>query len=31
MYLFVAVVYFIMAYTLSTGVKHLQNRLAIVR
>jgi glutamate/aspartate transport system permease protein len=31
MYLFVAVVYFIMAYTLSTGVKHLQHRLAIVR
>lgn len=31
MYLFVAVVYFIMAYTLSMGVKHLQNRLSIVR
>ena len=31
MYLFVAVVYFAMAYTLSTGVKHLQTRLAIVR
>ncbi len=31
MYLFVAVVYFVMAYTLSTGVKHLQARLAIVR
>ena len=31
MYLFVAVVYFIMAYALSTGVKHLQSRIAIVR
>jgi glutamate/aspartate transport system permease protein len=31
MYLFVAVVYFIMAYTLSAGVKRLQNRIAIIR
>jgi glutamate/aspartate transport system permease protein len=31
MYLFVAVVYFVMAYTLSTGVKKLQSRIAIVR
>ena len=31
MYLFVAVVYFVMAYTLSTTVKHLQTRMAIIR
>jgi glutamate/aspartate transport system permease protein len=31
MYLFVAVVYFVMAYTLSTGVKKLQSRIAVVR
>ncbi|MGB5080687.1 MAG: ABC transporter permease subunit [Burkholderiales bacterium] len=31
MYLFVAVVYFAMCYTLSYGVKHLQARIAIVR
>lgn len=31
MYLFVAVVYFIMAYALSSGVKRLQNRIAIIR
>jgi len=31
MYLFVAVVYFIMAYTLSSGVKYLQRRTAIIR
>jgi glutamate/aspartate transport system permease protein len=31
MYLFVAVVYFVMAYTLSAGVKKLQSRIAIVR
>jgi glutamate/aspartate transport system permease protein len=31
MYLFVALVYFVMAYTLSTGVKKLQSRIAVVR
>jgi len=31
MYLFVAVVYFIMAYTLSSGAKYLQRRTAIIR
>jgi len=31
MYLFVAVVYFIMAYTLSSGVKYLQARTAVIR
>jgi len=31
MYLFVAVVYFAMAYLLSTGVKKLQHRIAVVR
>ncbi len=31
MYLFVAVVYFIMAYTLSSCVKYLQSRTAIIR
>jgi glutamate/aspartate transport system permease protein len=31
MYLFVAVVYFIMAYTLSSGVKYLQSKTAIIR
>lgn len=31
MYLFVAVVYFVMAYMLSTGVKKLQSRIAVIR
>lgn len=31
MYLFVAVVYFIMAYTLSSGVKYLQSKTAVIR
>jgi len=31
MYLFVAVVYFVMAYALSTGVKKLQSRIAVAR
>ncbi|MBI3045001.1 MAG: ABC transporter permease subunit [Betaproteobacteria bacterium] len=31
MYLFVAVVYFVVSYTLSYGVKHLQQRIAIIR
>jgi glutamate/aspartate transport system permease protein len=31
MYLFVAVVYFVMAYMLSAGVKKLQSRIAVVR
>jgi glutamate/aspartate transport system permease protein len=31
MYTFVAVVYFIVSYSLSTLVKHLQNRIAIIR
>jgi glutamate/aspartate transport system permease protein len=31
MYLFVALVYFIMAYTLSSGVKYLQARTAVIR
>jgi glutamate/aspartate transport system permease protein len=31
MYLFVAVVYFALCFTLSTGVKHLQKRIAIIR
>jgi glutamate/aspartate transport system permease protein len=31
MYTFVAVVYFIISYGLSTLVKHLQNRIAIIR
>ena len=31
MYSFVAVVYFVMSYGLSTVVKHLQNRIAIIR
>ena len=31
MYLFVAVVYFVMAYALSSGVKYLQKKTAIVR
>ena len=31
MYTFVAVVYFVISYGLSTLVKHLQNRLAIIR
>ncbi len=31
MYLFVAVVYFIMAYTLSCGVKYLQSKTAVIR
>ena len=31
MYTFVAVVYFVISYSLSTLVKHLQNRLAIIR
>ena len=31
MYLFVAVVYFILCYTLSYGVKHLQKKIAVIR
>jgi len=31
MYLFVAVVYFVLCYTLSYGVKHLQKRIAVIR
>ena len=31
MYLFVAVVYFIISFSLSYGVKHLQQRIAIIR
>ena len=31
MYLFVAVVYFVMSYALSSGVKKLQSRIAVVR
>jgi len=31
MYLFVAAVYFVLCFTLSTGVKHLQKRIAIIR
>jgi glutamate/aspartate transport system permease protein len=31
MYTFVAVVYFIISYTLSLMVKHLQNRIAVIR
>ena len=31
MYLFVAVVYFVLCYTLSFGVKHLQKRIAVIR
>jgi glutamate/aspartate transport system permease protein len=31
MYLFVAVVYFILCYSLSAAVKQLQRRIAIVR
>jgi glutamate/aspartate transport system permease protein len=31
MYLFVAVVYFILCYTLSFGVKHLQKKIAVIR
>jgi glutamate/aspartate transport system permease protein len=31
MYLFVAVVYFILCYTLSYGVKHLQRKIAVIR
>jgi glutamate/aspartate transport system permease protein len=31
MYLFVAVVYFLLCFVLSTGVKHLQKRVAIIR
>jgi len=31
MYLFVAVVYFVIAYALSTGVKKLQSRIAVAR
>ena len=30
-YLFVAVVYFVLCYTLSYGVKHLQKRIAVIR
>src|SRR6185295_17232106 len=31
MYLFVAVVYFVLCYTLSYGVKHLQRKIAVIR
>jgi glutamate/aspartate transport system permease protein len=31
MYVFVAIVYFIISYSLSTLVKHLQNRVAVIR
>src|SRR5512140_463017 len=31
MYLFVAVVYFVLCYTLSFGVKHLQRKIAVIR
>ena len=31
MYLFVAVVYFVICYTLSYGVKHLQRKIAVIR
>jgi glutamate/aspartate transport system permease protein len=31
LYLFVAVVYFLICYLLSTLVKHLQKRIAIIR
>jgi len=31
MYLFVAVVYFVLCYTLSYGVKHLQKKIAVIR
>ena len=31
MYLFVAVVYFVLCYTLSFGVKRLQNKIAVIR
>jgi len=31
MYLFVAVVYFVLCYTLSVGVKHLQKKIAVIR
>ena len=31
MYLFVAIVYFILCYTLSYGVKHLQKKIAVIR
>jgi glutamate/aspartate transport system permease protein len=31
MYLFVAVVYFVICYTLSFGVKHLQRKIAVIR
>ncbi len=31
MYLFVAVVYFVLCYTLSIGVKHLQKKIAVIR
>jgi len=31
MYLFVAVVYFVICYTLSFGVKHLQKKIAVIR
>jgi glutamate/aspartate transport system permease protein len=31
MYLFVAAVYFVLCYTMSFGVKHLQRRIAVIR
>ena len=31
MYLFVAVVYFVLCYTLSFAVKHLQRKIAVIR
>ena len=31
MYLFVAVVYFVLCYTLSYGVKQLQRKIAVIR
>jgi glutamate/aspartate transport system permease protein len=31
MYLFVAIVYFVLCYTLSYGVKHLQRKIAVIR
>jgi glutamate/aspartate transport system permease protein len=31
MYLFVAIVYFVLCYTLSIGVKHLQKKIAVIR
>jgi glutamate/aspartate transport system permease protein len=31
MYLFVAIVYFVLCYTLSFAVKHLQRKIAVIR